>query len=237
MFEDSTFESTGKIRTRSRDWAIAAFAFNGTIVLALILIPLIYPQMLPHQVISYLADLQAPRIQPQKPPVEPLHVVHVSTEARNGQFTAPAVIPKGIFIVDKREVLDTTNVAEMGPGFGDGIGTGTAFPSHSATPNVRVAPAGPVRVPSTVVAGMLVHKTIPVYPPIAIAARAEGTVVLQATISTGGTIENLRVASGPGLLQQAALDAVKTWRYRPYLLNGQAVEVETTVNVVFTLSR
>ena len=74
-------------------------------------------------------------------------------------------------------------------------------------------------------------------PPIAIAARIEGTVVLQATISKAGTIENLRVASGPPMLQQAALDAVKTWLYRPYLLDGQPVEVETTVNVIFTLGR
>ena len=67
--------------------------------------------------------------------------------------------------------------------------------------------------------------------------RIEGTVVLTATISKAGTIENLRVASGPAMLQQAALDAVKEWRYRPYLLNGEPVEVETTVNVVFTLGR
>jgi protein TonB len=60
--------------------------------------------------------------------------------------------------------------------------------------------------------------------------------VLQATISRSGTIENLRVVSGPALLQQAALDAVRQWRYRPYLLNGQPVEVETTVNVVFKLN-
>jgi len=61
--------------------------------------------------------------------------------------------------------------------------------------------------------------------------------VLQAMISKSGTIENLRVVSGPALLQQAALDAVKSWRYRPYLLNNLPVEVETTVNVVFTLGR
>ena len=65
----------------------------------------------------------------------------------------------------------------------------------------------------------------------------QGTVVLQATISKSGTIENLRVMSGPAMLQQAALDAVRTWRYRPYLLNGEPVEVETTVNVVFTMGR
>jgi len=70
-----------------------------------------------------------------------------------------------------------------------------------------------------------------------VAMRVEGTVVLAATISKSGTIENLHATSGPALLQQAALDAVKTWRYRPYLLDGQPVEVETTVNVIFTLGR
>jgi protein TonB len=65
--------------------------------------------------------------------------------------------------------------------------------------------------------------------------RIAGTVQLQATISRKGTIENLRVVSGPPLLQQAAIDAVKQWRYRPYLLNGEPVEVETAVNVDFKL--
>jgi protein TonB len=73
------------------------------------------------------------------------------------------------------------------------------------------------------------------YPPIAKAARVSGTVVLQATISKTGAIENLTVTSGPAMLQQAALDAVRTWRYRPYLLNNEPVEVQTTVNVIFTL--
>jgi len=81
----------------------------------------------------------------------------------------------------------------------------------------------------------LLQKTIPIYPPIAKAARVSGTVILQATISKTGTIENLRVISGPAMLQQSALEAVKSWRYRPYLLNNEPVEVETTVNVVFSL--
>jgi protein TonB len=72
---------------------------------------------------------------------------------------------------------------------------------------------------------------------MALAMRLEGTVVLAATTSRTGTIENLRVTSGPALLQQTALEAVRTWRYRPYLLDGQLVEVETTVNVIFTLGR
>jgi len=88
-----------------------------------------------------------------------------------------------------------------------------------------------------VVAGLLIQKTIPTYPPLGKAMHIEGTVALAATISKAGAIVNLRVVSGPAMLQQAALDAVKTWIYRPYLLNGDPVEVETTVNVVFTMTR
>ena len=85
-------------------------------------------------------------------------------------------------------------------------------------------------------AGLLLIKTPPVYPPEAKAAKVQGTVVLEGTISKTGSIENLRVISGPDMLQQAALDAVKTWRYKPYLVNGEPVEVVTTINVIFTLS-
>jgi len=87
-----------------------------------------------------------------------------------------------------------------------------------------------------VVEGLLIHKTLPIYPPIALASRTEGTVVLQATISRSGTISNLHVISGAVMLQQAAINAVQQWRYRPYLLSGEPVEVETTVNVVFKLN-
>jgi protein TonB len=76
----------------------------------------------------------------------------------------------------------------------------------------------------------------PRYPAIAIASHVQGTVVLAATISRTGTTENLRLLSGPAMLMAAAEDAVRTWRYRPYLLNGEPVEVETTVNVIFRLA-
>ncbi|MGH9598802.1 MAG: energy transducer TonB, partial [Terracidiphilus sp.] len=83
--------------------------------------------------------------------------------------------------------------------------------------------------------GLLISHAVPTYPALARAMGVEGTVELEATISKTGTIENLRVAAGPVLLQQAALDAVSTWLYRPYLLNGQPVEVETTIDVVFSM--
>jgi TonB family protein len=92
-----------------------------------------------------------------------------------------------------------------------------------------------VTLSADVTAGLLLNKTPPVYPPEAKAARVSGTVVLEGIISKTGSIENLRVISGPDMLRQAALDAVKTWRYKPYLLKGEPFEVVTTINVIFTL--
>jgi protein TonB len=109
-----------------------------------------------------------------------------------------------------------------------GMGTGPA-------PVVKAAAPKKIAVSAGVIAGNKLGGMTPQYPAIAKAARIQGTVVLQATISKGGTIENLHVLSGPPMLQQAAMEAVKTWRYRPYLLNGEPVEVETQVNVIFTL--
>jgi protein TonB len=76
----------------------------------------------------------------------------------------------------------------------------------------------------------------PAYPPLARSARIQGTVVLQAVISKQGTIENLSVLSGHPMLVQAALDAVRHWRYRPYILNSEPVEVETQITVNFSLA-
>jgi protein TonB len=105
----------------------------------------------------------------------------------------------------------------------------------TAAPKVAAPVVKKLSISSGVMQGMLLLKTTPVYPPIAKAARVSGTVVLQATISKTGSIENLHIISGPAMLQQAAMQAVRSWRYRPYLLNNEPVEVETTVNVIFSL--
>ena len=83
--------------------------------------------------------------------------------------------------------------------------------------------------------GNLIHKVQPDYPPLARQARIQGSVVLQAVISREGTIENLQVLSGHPMLVPSALTAVRQWRYRPYFLNGEPVEVETQVTVNFVL--
>ena len=83
----------------------------------------------------------------------------------------------------------------------------------------------------------LISQPKPVYPPLAKAARVQGTVKFQATISKEGTIQNLQLVSGPPLLVQAAMQAVQQWEYKPTLLNGEPVEVITTIDVNFTLSQ
>jgi protein TonB len=238
MFEDSTFESNGRIRTRSRGWMIASLIFNGSILLALVVIPLIYPQALPRQMLAYLMDAPVPEPPPQpKTQTAVERAVVVQPEMQNGHIFAPSVIPIRIAMVERPEILPNIDVGDWTGATGGGGNGDNPFGGQARRPMVRPDLKAPVHLSSTIVAGLLLQKTVPLYPPIARAAGIQGTVVLEATISQAGTIENLRAVSGPAMLQQTALDAVKTWRYRPYLLNGDPVEVETTVNVVFTMGR
>ncbi|MGA8740841.1 MAG: energy transducer TonB [Terracidiphilus sp.] len=238
MFEDSTFESTGRIKTRSRRWMFAACALNGSILVALVLVPLIYPNALPsHMMPSLLVAPAAP--QPETPP--PAHVravaPHDFAELENGRITAPPRIPTTIRIPTGPEQPFTGPNIALDSGTGTPGGDGSPF--GVGRPVTVVHPPAPssIRLPSKFVEGFLIYKSIPQYPIIAKSVGVQGTVVLQATISKSGTIENLQAVSGPQMLQQAAIEAVKNWRYRPYLLNDQPVEVETTVNVIFRLER
>jgi periplasmic protein TonB len=235
MFEDSTFETMGTIHTRSRGWMMATFAFNSSILLALVIIPILHPEMLPKIANAIRIDAPAP-VENPVPVVRTEQAQTAPTEIKTESLQAPSTIPKLTYIPGKPEEPTQETVAALD---GPGPGTNSAdnpFNGHDAHPDVRPAPpAATQHVSSGVMQGMLIDKVIPAYPPIARATRTSGTVVLQATISRAGTIENLRVVSGPPLLRQAALDAVKQWRYRPYLLNGQLVEVETAVEVDFKL--
>ncbi len=100
----------------------------------------------------------------------------------------------------------------------------------------KVATPQRVRVSQGVSNGLLIRKVQPAYPPLARQARIQGQVLLQAQISKDGTIENLQLISGHPMLAPAAIEAVKQWRYKPYMLNGEPVAVDTQVVVNFTLS-
>lgn len=232
MFEDSTFESACRIHTHSREWMLAAFGFNASILVAFILIPLIFPQMLPRQCCAFLMEVFVPP-KPQLPQ-QPVRTARPASEIQNGVILAPPQIPTNILYVDAPEppVIPSSD-----------SGSAITDPNNDlmrgivSRPVVHPAAQTLLRVSSGAVEGLLIQKKTPVYPAFALAARISGTVTLGAIISKTGVIENLRVISGPAVLQQAALDAVRTWRYRPYLLDGQPVEVETTVTVNFTLQR
>ena len=163
--------------------------------------------------------------------VEPVTSPPVQTNMMNDQLTAPTRIPKQV-------AQDEPAPPSFGTAGADGLGGGSAnasiFNGH-AQPVVKIAPSKPVVISSGVATGMLIDSTPPVYPPLAKTAHVAGTVELHATISTNGRIKDLRAVSGPAMLRQAAVDAVRNWRYKPYKLNNQPVEIETTINVIFTL--
>ncbi len=107
---------------------------------------------------------------------------------------------------------------------------------HAAPVVKQAAPKGPIRISAGVVRANCISCPQPIYPQIAKAAHVQGTVVIQAVISKGGTVENVQVLSGPPLLRQAAVDAVRNFRYKPTILSGEAVEVQADINVVFTFN-
>lgn len=153
----------------------------------------------------------------------------VESAAMDAQLAAPSRISKDMKKPAPRE--------EPTPGFTPGgMESGAAVPgaAFSSRGSVRVVPAVSA-ISAGVAAGMLIHRTEPVYPPFARTAHISGTVVLGATITKTGALENLHALSGPTILVNAALTAAQTWRYRPYLLDGQPIEVQTTIRVVFNL--
>jgi len=155
---------------------------------------------------------------------------------------APTKIPKDIKMLKEDaapppQVAGVAGMAGMGGGSAGGVPGGVLGGMGTApTPVVKVEkPKGPARVSSGVVQGLAISQPHPVYPPIAKAAHVSGAVVLHAMISKTGTITNLTVVSGPEMLRASALDAVRNWRYKPYVLNGEPTEVDTTVTVNFNI--
>jgi periplasmic protein TonB len=236
MFEDSTFETMGRIHTRSRGWMMATFAFNSSILLALVIIPIIHPEMLPKFTSAILMQAPPPETQEPRPVIRTEQMQNAPSEIRVETFQAQSTIPRQPGVSQTLDSPSSSGPIDLGSDPSGMAGPDNPFNGRGTHPDVRqAAPATAQHVSSGVMQGMLIYKVIPTYPAIARVARNSGAVVLQATISRTGTIENLRVMSGPAMLRQAALDAVKQWRYRPYMLNGQPVEVETAVEVDFTL--
>ncbi len=237
MFEDSILQSKNK-QGRSM---MVSFLLQIFVVAVLILIPLIYTEALPKGSLTTLLVAPPPPPPPPPPPAAvPVKVIHVVSEIQNNQLRMPTKIPQKIQMVKEdtapAEAPDSGVIGGVG-GAGGAVG-GIIGGIISSTPMATVRAAAPqrVRVSSGVAQGQLLSKTQPAYPPLARQARIQGSVLLSAIIGKDGTIQNLKVLSGHPMLTQSALDAVKQWRYKPYLLNGEPVEVETQVQVNFTLA-
>jgi protein TonB len=241
MFEDSLIESGGKLKTKRGRTTTLSFILEAVIVGVMVLIPLLFTEALPKAQLM-MALVAPPPPPPPPPPPAAVHIVkQVQTDIVNGQLRTPTKIPKKVEIIKEEEAPPPMMSGVVGgvpggvPGgqMGGVIG-GIIGNTPVAVPKVAVQR---VRVSQGVTQGMVLHRVNPTYPPLARAARVQGSVVLAAIIGKDGTIQNLHVISSSSpLLAQSALDAVKQWRYRPYILNGEPVEVDTQVTVNFSLS-
>jgi len=235
MFEDSLVESSGRIRTRSTWYALGSFAIQAIALVALILIPYIYPAALPPHALTSLLVAPPPPLAPAPAPhVAPAHGQALVQPVQIANLTAPSVIPSQIHQGD-----NASAPTQIITGIGDFRGS-NAMPLLGAPPPIPPPPArakvsGPVRISSGVAEGHLLTPIQPIYPVIAKEAGIQGTVVIEAIISKQGIVEQAHVLSGQPMLARAALEAVSRARYQPYKLNGQPVEVDTTINIDFVL--
>ncbi len=245
MFEDSLIESGGRLRTKRGATTLFSFLLQVLLIGLLILIPLLYTEALPkQQLMTFLVAPPPPPPPPPPPAAAPVKVVkQVQTDIVNGQLRTPTKIPEKVQMIKEEEapppVMATGGVVGGVPGGVPGGQMGGVIGGIiSSTPVAvpKVATPQRVRVSQGVSQGLLVRKVQPNYPPLARQARIQGSVLLQAEISKDGSIENLRLISGHPMLAPAAIEAVKQWKYKPYFLNGEPVEVETQITVNFTLS-
>src|SRR5271157_3052720 len=229
MFEDSLIESGNRFKTKRLSTTIMSFTLQVLLIGILILIPLIYTDALPKTQLMTFLVAPPPPPPPPPPPAAVVKVVKMQSEVINGQLRTPTKIPEKIQMIKEEEAPP-----DLGAG---GVAGGVIGGIISQQANIpKVATPQRVRVSSGVSTGLLIKKVQPNYPALAKQARIQGHVLLQAEISKDGTIQNLQLISGHPMLAPAAIEAVRQWRYKPYLLNGEPVAVETQVDVIFSLS-
>lgn len=244
MFDDLVVSSAQPKRTNAAWTTFLSTIVQLAIVGVMILIPLIYTEALPKQMLTTFLVAPAPP-PPPPPPAAPVQriVKPVTRLIHNGQMMAPTVIPKKVEMIKEEELPpDVGNVGVVG-GVPGGIAGGSAGGvlggiiggvGSNLPPPPKANPSR-IRVGGNVIQASLIRQVQPIYPPIAKTAHISGTIILHAIIAKDGSIAHLEYISGPPLLMKAAMDAVGQWRYKPTMLNGEAVEVDTTVQVVFTL--
>jgi protein TonB len=245
FFSDCFVETSGAERKRRGRSVLFSTALECLILGILLLLPLIYTDVLPaRQLVSYLVAAPPPPPPPPPAPVAAIRPVTIASSMVDGRLMAPSVIPRRVFMIHEDEapppnmsgvaggVVGGVPGGQMGGVLGGVLG-GIAGQSHATV----VQESKRVRISQGVSEGMLLTKVTPEYPRIAKLGHIGGDVVLEAIISKEGLIERLHVISGNPILIDSAMNAVQQWRYRPFLLDGTPVEVETKVTVMFTLGK
>lgn len=245
MFDDLV-ESTVNPKRTNKPWTMALSMIVQVIILfVLILIPLIYTEALPRTMLTTLLVAPPPPPPPPPPPVaaQVVRVKPVERLMQAGKLVSPKAIPKDIKIIKEEELPPDVMVGVTG-GVPGGVPGGQAGGVIGGVIGGVVGNVPPppkvmqrIRQGGNVQAARLINRVQPTYPPLARQARIQGTVRLHAIIAKDGTVQQLEVLSGHPLLVQSALDAVRQWRYQPTLLNGEPVEVDTTVDVIFSLNQ
>lgn len=244
MFDDLVISSANPKKT-NKPWTVAlSVAIQSGIVIFMILIPLIYTEALPKQMLTTFLVAPAPPPPPPPPAAAVTRIVKpVARLIQQGKMMAPTVIPKKVNLIKEEEMPPDVGAVGVVGGVPGGVPGGSASgvlggiiggvgggppPPPKATPSR-------IRVGGQVQQAKMLRMVQPIYPAIAKTAHQSGTVILHAIISKDGNVEQLEYVSGPTLLMGAAMAAVKQWRYQPTTLNGEPVEVDTTISVVFTL--
>jgi periplasmic protein TonB len=250
LFADVLLEVDSTEKWRRKLSAVSSITLQCLVLGVVLVVPLMFTEALPKQ--QLLTMLVAPPPPPPPPPpaatMPAAQIVrHVDSDLMNGGLRTPSRIPQKVEMIRETEapvpLMTGEGVVGGVPGgipggqLGGVIGGIVSSTSHlPAMP--RLAPDVPkrIRVSQGVIAGMVIRKVEPKYPALAREARIQGDVVLAAVISKEGTIHNLQLVSGHPMLIPAALEAVQQWRYRPFLLNGEPVEVESSIIVTFRIA-
>jgi len=243
MFNELVESSVAKKKT-DKGWAVTLSIFVQCFILGvLILIPLLYTQALPRVLMNIV--LTAPDPPAPTAPVSATAVRVARPIARfmsEGVLRAPRTIPTAIEIFAEPALPPEPGGAD-GNGFQSANALGNALDSIRRSSNAPTPPPPPqpaqsrVKLGGQVAEARLTNRVQPIYPVLARQAGITGVVVLHAIIAKDGSVSQLEIVSGHPLFVQAALDAVRQWRYQPEVLNGDPVEVDTTITVDFQLGR
>ena len=242
LFADSLIDSTSPEKQR-RTWTTAVSYFFQCLLLGLLVIlPLMFTEALPQA--QLLTMLIAPPPPPPPPPPAAQAVTKIIRQTDvldNGRLRTPSRIPKKVEMIKEEEApppMASGVVGGVPGGVPGGQLNGVIGGIVNSSANIPVATLVPkrIRVSQGVIQGQCIRKVEPTYPKIALHARIQGQVLLKAVIDKNGEVTELQVVGGHPMLIPAALEAVKQWRYRPYLLNGEPVEVETTITVTFSIA-